>query len=287
MTTDPLRRLVDDCHAEGFVNCALDTWNGCTRIRFLNNTLVTGPDCVQVININGVTDDGGDDTADDFLVAGNQITLRNSAATAIFLATLGKGSTVSNGRVTNNTILGDPRRGGYGIVGRGLGGEFIISGNHLADLSPAPSIWIDTGFYDGKTAMPTTNCVIVNNIIARPKVTTGPLGGKAAAIALTGDGHYCAGNRVIGGSYQWLVWSNSASAVVGPNFGAAGSLGRYGDDGFHHALVLDADPQAGGWHFQGDLTAGRNLVLPNLPTKPAGLPKGAVWNNQGTLMVVP
>ncbi|MCX7383568.1 MAG: glycosyl hydrolase family 28-related protein [Alphaproteobacteria bacterium] len=279
---------VEDCHAENFVNAALDAWHGCTRLRFLNNTLVTGPGCVQVINVNGMGDRAENTTSSDFVITGNQITLRDSAATAIYLGTLATGAKVVNGRITDNTIIGDPRQRGYGIVGRGLGGRFIVAANHLIGLGPAPPIWMDTGYYDGKTATPTPDCVVVNNIISDAEVTQGPFNkGHAAAIALTGDGHYCAGNRIVGGKYEWLVWSNSASTVLGPNLGSTGSLGRYGDDGFHHALVLDADPQSGAWRVQGDLSASGRLILPNVPTSPQGLPKGAVWSNRGVLSVVP
>ena len=279
---------VEDCHAENFVNAALDSWHGCTRLRFLNNTLVTGPGCVQVINVNGVGDRSESTAAEDFVITGNQITIRDSAATAIYLGTLATGARVANGRITDNTIIGDPRQRGFGIVGRGLGGRFIIANNHLTGLGPAPPIWMDTGYYDGKTATPTPDCMVVNNIISDAEVTQGPFNkGHAAAIALTGDGHYCAGNRIVGGKYEWLVWSNSASTVLGPNLGVTGSLGRYGDDGFHHALVLDADPQSGAWRVQGDISASGRLILPNVPTTPQGLPKGGVWSNRGVLSVVP
>ena len=72
---------------------------------------------------------------------------------------------------------------------------------------------------------------MVDNIITDSVVTTGPLNGKAAVIALSGDGHYCAGNEIVGGTYDWLVWTNGEHVVLGPNVGATGRLGRYGDDG--------------------------------------------------------
>ena len=128
---------VEGCYAEGFTNCALDTWSGCSRIKFLHNTLNAGRNCAQIININAVTSTGGDATAADFEVVGNQISLAGSSATGIFLATLGQNSVVRNGSVIGNTIVGDPTRRGWGIVGRGLGGRFVVAENRLD--RPRPS----------------------------------------------------------------------------------------------------------------------------------------------------
>jgi hypothetical protein len=279
---------VENCYAEGFTNCGLDTWNGCSRIRFINNTLVTGADCVQVININGVNDYGGDGVADDFEVRGNRIIISRCAATAIFLATLGQKSAVRNGTISQNSILGDEKRGGYGIVARGLGGRLVISDNRLSRLGPASPIWIDTGFYDGKIATTAANCIVVNNVIADCNITAGPFDGRAAAaIALTGDGHYCAGNEVVGGSYQWIVWSNGKRVIVGPNSGSTGTMGRYGDDGFHLPMVLDANIDRNEWIIEGLLRAGGGVILSRVPTSPGGLQAGTIWSDRGTLRIAP
>ncbi len=280
--------IVDSCRAKGFVNAALDTWDGCRHIRFFNNNLKTGENCNQVINVNGVSDYGAPNTADSFVVAGNFIDLHGSKATAIYLATLGAGSEVANGRIVGNTIVGDPDKGGYGIIARGLGGRFVVAENQITDIGPAPNILIDTAYFKNKKPEYSTDCSVIDNIIVNPRITTGPFDGEGAAvIALTGDHHYCAGNRIVGGSYPWLIWTNSDTDVLGPNFGPSGSKGRYGDDGYHHAMVLDADTASGTWRVTGGVTIDGNVVVPNLPTSPARLPKGALWNNHGTVSVSP
>ena len=118
---------------------AHDHWKGCSKVKIASNNMVMATPSTQAINLNGVGTSVNDvEITEDCWITDNHIVLNGSPSSAglvaIFLDGLGAGSITRRVTVDGNTIIGNSGQWNAGIIGRGVGGHFIITNNILKNL---------------------------------------------------------------------------------------------------------------------------------------------------------
>ena len=118
-----------------------DHWGGCSRLRIMRNVAETKYDNgLQVINLNAQGTAANDYNISQNIICSDNILVMNGGFetggghTAIFLDGLQIGSPTENYVIENNTIIGNSGYKNAGIIGRGAGGKFKISGNRLYNI---------------------------------------------------------------------------------------------------------------------------------------------------------
>lgn len=97
--------LVEGNSAFEFRNCAYDFWASPSNVKLINNLAETSHSA-QIVNFNPDDTDksAGTEVARGFIMANNKLIVTGPRASVVFIAPIGKGPTVQNVSVTNNSM---------------------------------------------------------------------------------------------------------------------------------------------------------------------------------------
>jgi len=192
-----------------------DHWGGCSSLRIMRNVAETKYDNgLQVINLNAQGTAATDYNKSQNIICSDNILFMNGGLetggghTAIFLDGLQIGSPSENYVIENNTIIGSSGYKNAGIIGRGAGGKFKISGNRIYNIgssSPLLPILI------GSRANNSTFTLSSNQVFT----TSG-----SNVVVINTGAHYLTNNAVDNGA--WLKVPNIGT-INGINFNGEGA----------------------------------------------------------------